>query len=644
MTALADPDAARQRLLAKTFRDAELHSDIESLLSSHAVDAVAVCLPPDLQAEAALSVLRAGRHLFVEKPPALTRIDAERLVEAGVRSPGIARVGFNLRAHRATERVKEVLRAGRLGTVRRVRTRFTHRPDGPAAGHWRRSPHRGGDPILDLGIHHFDLLRHLFGAELDTVTARGSAEGRASVDAALANGVRASLELGESADEANEIAIEGDAAVLEVGFYDRFGVRLISRPRRALFERATGLARDALAVPAEGRGGPFLASYRRQWERFARAVGGGHPEGATLADGERALAAALAAISSREPATPDAARVRRPGRPPLSGPPSPRLTVVTVSPEGWKNVRDVLAALRAQTVRGALEVLLVVPRRNGLPVPEAETTGFAAFRVVECGPIRSTGAAIAAGVRAASAPYVAYAEEHSVWDARWAEMLLDAHSRGYAAVSGAIGNANPRTRTSWACLYSDFGPWVAPGREGERETLPSHHTSYETDVLLGYGSRLDGMLECEGVLQGDLRRRGRRLHFRTDAVSAHWNISRPASFLQAGFLGGRIYGAARARDARWSWPRRLFFAAASPLVPFLLARRRAAFLRNTASQERPAGLLPFLLIHGFAHVAGEVAGVLFGAGDAPRQRSLIELRRHRYLTPDESGAIGGPGP
>src|SRR5688572_21195667 len=58
------------------------YSDLAGLLGDPDIDVVDLCLPPNLHAEAAIAALRAGKHVFVEKPMALTAADCDKMVKA----------------------------------------------------------------------------------------------------------------------------------------------------------------------------------------------------------------------------------------------------------------------------------------------------------------------------------------------------------------------------------------------------------------------------------------------------------------------------------------------------------------------------------------------------------------------------------
>src|SRR5205814_4342646 len=136
----------------------------------------AICLPPQLHAEVALAALERGKHLFIEKPPALNLDDCARLIEASKRDPSRkVMVGFSLRWHRLVRQAGEIIKRGELGPIRLVRTVFTSGKQSAATpGSWRTSPETGGGLIFDLGVHHFDLVRFLLESEVEEIHASSS--------------------------------------------------------------------------------------------------------------------------------------------------------------------------------------------------------------------------------------------------------------------------------------------------------------------------------------------------------------------------------------------------------------------------------------------------------------------------------------
>ncbi len=308
----------------------------------------------------------------------------------------------------------------------------------------------------------------------------------------------------------------------------------------------------------------------------------------------------------------------------------PQLSVVVVTPDRFETVRKTVKHLRAQKVRSAIEVVLVAPSASDLALDAEELHGFHSHRIVEVGPIDSTARARAEGVRRASGWVVALAEDHSFPAPRWAEKLIEAHRAGWTAVGPVISNANPRSAVSWANLLIEYAPWLEGAVGGEAEHLPGHNGSYKREALLGYGDRLEEMLDAESILHWDLRARGHRLYLEPRARTFHQNFSVPFASVPLRFNGGRLFAAARARG----WPawRRALYTFASPLIPVV----RAARITREVTKRKPLRrILPRVLPALFAGLAfdglGEMVGYATGAGRSMARLSDLEFHRRRYL-------------
>jgi predicted dehydrogenase len=145
-SALADVDAARLSRVADACGVARRYADWRGLVRDENVDVVAVCVPPALHAPVALAALDARKHVFIEKPLALTLEECD-LLDAAVERAGGPKVavGFNMRFHRLVREAREHVERGRLGRVKLVRTVFASgmraRPEYPE---WRRRRESGG--------------------------------------------------------------------------------------------------------------------------------------------------------------------------------------------------------------------------------------------------------------------------------------------------------------------------------------------------------------------------------------------------------------------------------------------------------------------------------------------------------------------
>ena len=319
----------------------------------------------------------------------------------------------------------------------------------------------------------------------------------------------------------------------------------------------------------------------------------------------------------------------------------PDLSVVVVTPDGFDVVRKAVAHLRSQRGCDRIELVVVAPDRERLgPVNDA-LDGFWGHRVVEAGPIATTGRAIAAGFSAASGPLVGYVEEHSYPQPGWADAVIEAHRGPWAAVGVSLANANPDSMASWATLFLDFAPSVELDRAGEVTALPSHHTIYKRDALLGHREDLHQLLEVEAVLQSALVSRGDRLYAENAARQRHVNVSRLRSLVRAQFLGGRQYAPLRIREEGFSPARRLGYAVAAPVVVLVQLRR---ILRHVAraglARELLPRMLPALVLGLVAEQAGETVGYLgAGQGRAPEDRMGLELGRGSHVRTADADAL-----
>jgi glycosyltransferase involved in cell wall biosynthesis len=317
----------------------------------------------------------------------------------------------------------------------------------------------------------------------------------------------------------------------------------------------------------------------------------------------------------------------------------PEMSIILVTREGIKAIERTFQCVRNQTVCNTLELVIVVSRQNKLNIDPALLAGFFRYQLVEIEGIGSTGSALAAGVRAATAPLVVYAEEHTYPEPRWAEELIKAHREPWTAVGTVILNENPQRLVSWAHLFSNFGPWVEPVCGGECNRLPGHHTSYKRDVLLNYGDELDFMLESEGVLQKDLRAKGHRFYLPEGAKSRHVHISKFSSYVKAEFYGGRLYGSIRSKYERWTFFHKIVYILGMPLVSMVLFMRVWKEVRRAGRQRQLWPAIPLIITACCAHALGEALGYAFGPSDAAKQRVQFELNRLKYVPQEEKTAI-----
>ena len=137
--------------------------DYRELLANPEVDVVSICTPNDQHEEMAIAALKAGKHVYIDKPLAVTEDSAARIAEAAKNAPGFTRMVFNNRYTPAVLRARELVQEGRIGEVLSFQARYLHsgsiNPDKPIG--WKQQMQ--GGVLLDLGSHALDLLTCLVG-------------------------------------------------------------------------------------------------------------------------------------------------------------------------------------------------------------------------------------------------------------------------------------------------------------------------------------------------------------------------------------------------------------------------------------------------------------------------------------------------
>ena len=137
--------------------------DYRQLLAREEIDAVSVCTPNALHEEIALAALKAGKHLYIDKPLADTAQGARRIADQAEKSGVFTRMVFNNRYLPVTLRARELVDQGRIGRVLSFEGHYLHsgsiNPNKPIG--WKQTLQ--GGVLLDLGSHVLDLITWLCG-------------------------------------------------------------------------------------------------------------------------------------------------------------------------------------------------------------------------------------------------------------------------------------------------------------------------------------------------------------------------------------------------------------------------------------------------------------------------------------------------
>jgi predicted dehydrogenase len=176
LVAIASRDEDRARAFAKEHSMATAYGSYEALLEDDRVDAVYIPLPNSMHRDWVIRAAAAGKHVLCEKPLGLDEAECLEMDAAARESSVKLMEAFMYRFHPRTERVVEMVREGRVGSVGAVRSAFTFRLTRP--DNIRLDPELGGGALMDVGCYCVNVSRTVIGEEPEEVQATASWTGR----------------------------------------------------------------------------------------------------------------------------------------------------------------------------------------------------------------------------------------------------------------------------------------------------------------------------------------------------------------------------------------------------------------------------------------------------------------------------------
>jgi predicted dehydrogenase len=193
-------------------------TDLEEAVLDPQIDAVDICLPSALHRMWTERAIEAGKHVFLEKPIALTLEDADAIMRAAEESGRLFMVGLVLRFWPEYVELKRRVAAGDLGSLSAVSTRRLSPPADWAE--WFADRSQTGGTAVDLLVHDFDQMNWLLGAPI-SVFAREPAPGhvQALVEYEGATGIaEGSMRMPASYPFSSSIRVDCERGAAEYAF------------------------------------------------------------------------------------------------------------------------------------------------------------------------------------------------------------------------------------------------------------------------------------------------------------------------------------------------------------------------------------------------------------------------------------------
>ena len=155
----------------KVDTEIEKAQNSDQIIENPEIDAVFTCTPNYLNKPLTIQSLKAGKHVFCEKPPGFTAKDIEEIRAVEKESGKVLMYGFNHRHHASIKYMKKLVDDKEFGKILWMRGRYGKSVDETFYDNWRAKKElAGGGILIDQGIHMLDLFLHL-GGNFDNVHA-----------------------------------------------------------------------------------------------------------------------------------------------------------------------------------------------------------------------------------------------------------------------------------------------------------------------------------------------------------------------------------------------------------------------------------------------------------------------------------------
>lgn len=148
------------------------YSNFDSIAGNADIDVVYVVLPPSMHAEYVIRAARAGKHVWCEKPMALTVKECQSMIDACNANKVKLSIGYRMHHEPNTQRIiqfRKDLKYGKVMTVKAAAGYTEGRTD-----HWKQKKNMGGGAMYDMGVYSLNAARYSTGLEPVAVSATQS--------------------------------------------------------------------------------------------------------------------------------------------------------------------------------------------------------------------------------------------------------------------------------------------------------------------------------------------------------------------------------------------------------------------------------------------------------------------------------------
>ena len=163
IVAVADVAPGAAAAAAEQYDIAQSYESVEEMLEKSGCDAVSIIVPNKFHAPLAIQCMQAGKHVFCEKPPALSAAEVEEMIGVSQATGKRLMFNFNNRARPESREMMKFISGGDAGTINSAQAKWIRRTGIPGFGGWFTTKElSGGGPLIDL-LHMVDLAMYFMG-------------------------------------------------------------------------------------------------------------------------------------------------------------------------------------------------------------------------------------------------------------------------------------------------------------------------------------------------------------------------------------------------------------------------------------------------------------------------------------------------
>jgi len=148
------------------------YQSFDSIANNPDIDVIYIVLPPSMHAEYSIRAAKAGKHVWCEKPMAMTELECKNMIDACKKNKVKLSIGYRLHHEPNTQRIIQIRKDLIYGKVLSTTAAAGYRDD--RTTHWKQKKNLGGGAMYDMGVYPLNATRYATGLEPIAVSARAS--------------------------------------------------------------------------------------------------------------------------------------------------------------------------------------------------------------------------------------------------------------------------------------------------------------------------------------------------------------------------------------------------------------------------------------------------------------------------------------